>query len=325
MLVILRLTLGCHFLYEGVWKIDHAEKFSAKPFLTQAKGPMAPLFYAMVPDLYGKERLKIEEVSDKDGKKSREISGECYLTVWKDLLDRATDYYSLSADQAKEAGKVYDQFAKGLKVYLGDNLDEIEGYFNSLERFETAELKDSNRAAYQEKRLWDRQQTLRGEADGWLNELDAMGTKYQWALWDLLDADQKAKGSLSLKAIGPDKLPVGLPFVRGRGDLVDKAVTYGLGAIGLCLVLGLCTRLACLGGAAFMFSVLLTQPPWPTIYPPFPEVVGHSMGVDKNFVEMVALLLLATTAAGRWGGLDLFLHRWFIQPFCCRKKTDDQQ
>jgi uncharacterized membrane protein YphA (DoxX/SURF4 family) len=82
----------------------------------------------------------------------------------------------------------------------------------------------------------------------------------------------------------------------------------------LCLVLGLCTRLAALGGAAFLVSVLLTQPPWPTIYPPAPEVVGHALVVDKNFVEMVALLALATTAVGRWGGLDYFLYHWFGRP-----------
>jgi len=25
-------------------------------------------------------------------------------------------------------------------------------------------------------------------------------------------------------------------------------------------------------------------------------------------------LTLATTAAGRWGGLDFFVHRWFVAP-----------
>jgi hypothetical protein len=46
-LVALRLALGCHFLYEGLWKIEHSDKFSAEPFLSHAKGPIAPLFYAM--------------------------------------------------------------------------------------------------------------------------------------------------------------------------------------------------------------------------------------------------------------------------------------
>ena len=75
MLVVLRITIGCHFLYEGVWKFKHAE-FSAEPFLTQAKGPAAPLFYAMVHDINGRQRLKIE-TNPKSGKSS--ISGKVYL------------------------------------------------------------------------------------------------------------------------------------------------------------------------------------------------------------------------------------------------------
>ncbi len=81
-LVALRLGLGCHFLYEGVWKIEHRkqlstwggpairetggwntehrEEFSAEPFLTQAKGPLAGFFYAMVHDIDGRQRLRIE-------------------------------------------------------------------------------------------------------------------------------------------------------------------------------------------------------------------------------------------------------------------------
>jgi len=64
--------------------------------------------------------------------------------------------------------------------------------------------------------------------------------------------------------------------------------------------------------------VLLTQPPWPTIYPPAPDVVGHALIVDKNFVEMVAMLALAALPVGRWGGLDAFLHRWIGEPLCAR-------
>jgi hypothetical protein len=36
--------------------------------------------------------------------------------------------------------------------------------------------------------------------------------------------------------------------------------------------------------------------------------------VDKNFVEMVALFALATTAVGRWGGLDFFVYHGVGKP-----------
>lgn len=329
MLVVLRLSLGCHFLYEGVWKITNADKFSARPFLTQAKGPLAPVFYAMVPDLDGRQRLQIQEVvvEHKDGTKEKglAVTGHCYKDVWKELLDRSVTYYNLQNEQKADAEKIYNQYVKGLETYLAENFDAIQGYFRSLEEFERERRAGNNGAEFQQARLWDRQQQLRAEVNGWLSRIDQMGEDYQRDLWNKLQPDQRDKGPLTMAAIGPDRLPVPIPYVRGFGDLVDKAVTYGLAAIGLCLFLGLFTRLASLGGAVFLAFVLMTQPPWPTIYPPFPEVVGHAMVVDKNFVEMVALLLLATTAAGRFAGLDYFIHRWFVQPLFSRKKSDDEE
>ena len=45
-------------------KLPIADKFSATPFLTMAKGPAAPLFYAMVYDIDGRQRLTPSEMED---------------------------------------------------------------------------------------------------------------------------------------------------------------------------------------------------------------------------------------------------------------------
>jgi uncharacterized membrane protein YphA (DoxX/SURF4 family) len=294
MLVALRLTIGWHFLYEGVWKFEHTE-FSAEPFLTQAKGPAAPLFYAMVHDIYGRQRLKIE-TDPKSGKSS--ISGKLYLDVWTALDNQVVRKYNLSNEQKQALEKKHKTYAAALDNYLKENLDDIRAYFGSLDRFEAAESAGNNGAAHQLKRRWDRRMELRKEAGGWLAELDALDESYRQVVWsDVLNKDQRAMGDL--------------PRAWTQADLLNYAVKYSLTAIGLCLLLGFCTRLAALGGAGFLVSVLLTQPPWPTVYPPAPEVVGHALLVDKNFVEMIASLLLATTAVGRWGGLDCFLYHWF--------------
>jgi uncharacterized membrane protein YphA (DoxX/SURF4 family) len=293
MLVVLRVTIGCHFLYEGVWKFKHAE-FSAEPFLTQAKGPAAPLFYAMVYDIDGRQRLKIE-TDPKTGKSS--ISGKIYLDAWTDLDRQVVQKYHLSSEQKESLQSVHQTYAAALDNYLKENLDDIRAYFGSLDRFAAAGKAGNNGAEHQLKRRWDGRLELRSEVGGWLSELDAMGESYRQAVWSLLSDAQRKMGDL--------------PRAWTRTDLLNYAVKYALTAIGLCLVLGFCTRLAALGGAGFLISVLLTQPPWPTIYPPAPEVVGHALLVDKNFVEMIAALVLATTAVGRWGGLDCFLYHWF--------------
>ena len=115
-------------------------------------------------------------------------------------------------------------------------------------------------------------------------------------------------------------LPLIINFAKGStmGSL-DAMVTVGLTAIGLCLILGLCTRLAALGGACFLVNVVLSQFPWPTVYPYSPDMVGHFMIFNKDGIELLILLLIAALPAGRWGGLDWFLwnlvgknlYRWY--------------
>jgi uncharacterized membrane protein YphA (DoxX/SURF4 family) len=163
--------------------------------------------------------------------------------------------------------------------------------------------------------------------NGWLADLDGMGEEYHMALWNLLDDDQQARGMIRTPLNDADALPFATPIAVTWSDLLDFGVTWGLTAIGVCLMLGFCTRLAALGGAGFLFMVVLVQMPWPTIYPPPPEVVGHALLVDKNFVEMIAMIFLATTAVGRWGGLDYFVYHWLGRPILARfgfVETEDE-
>ena len=93
----LRLSLGWHFLYEGVWKIKNSDQFTAEPFLTGAKGPLTPLFFAMVYDIDGKQRLGVVEVEvEKDGKTVTEKQIASFAPLadrWAELKDRFLAYY----------------------------------------------------------------------------------------------------------------------------------------------------------------------------------------------------------------------------------------
>jgi uncharacterized membrane protein YphA (DoxX/SURF4 family) len=97
-----------------------------------------------------------------------------------------------------------------------------------------------------------------------------------------------------------------------RLDWADAIVKYGLIAIGGCLLLGLLTRLACLGGAMFLLMFFLAMPPLPG-WPESPRAEGHYLYLNKNVIEMLALLALATTRSGRWAGLDGLWQ--FLNPF----------
>ena len=318
-IVLLRITVGWHFFYEGVWKTNPDNKFSAIPFLGLAKGPAKTLFYDMLPDIDGKTRLKIQEhaeVTKLNDPKSKAKNVKYFPTFeeeWVNYYLKFKNYYTLSEEQDKQAKRLLHRYLWSSYDYAAEISTEVEGYSASYDRYIASVAEGANQAEHQRKRDWDQMLKLRGEVDKWASTLTGYGDDFQMQLWNLLDAKQQNKGQLSPIAYGNNKLIVKASFVGVNSwvDFLNFGVTWGLTAIGLFLIMGLCSRLAALGGAAFLCAVLLTQPPWPSIYPHVHPEVGHAMIVDKNFVELVACLVIASMPVGRWAGLDFFLWHKF--------------
>jgi len=317
-LVALRLSLGCHFLYEGIWKIKNRSRFSAEPFLAEAKGPLAGLFHAMLPE--NEWRRLLRPITDEKGRKSFDL--DKLTERWDRLCKEFVDFYrprnladaevSAAYERLQRgAERTYERFCNRLAEYLDEHVAEISAYFDALERWENdAERRQS--AYFQNKRRWERMMELRSQLAQWVSEIQAQEKALENALYDLLDEKQRAQGY-------PPK-PRN-PFRWERMEQINFAVTYGLTAIGLCLMLGLFTLPAAIGGAIFMAMVVMTQPAWPTIYPPDSPIVGHALLINKDFIELVALLVIAALPAGRWGGLDFFLFRRHRSTHCPREKT----
>lgn len=100
----------------------------------------------------------------------------------------------------------------------------------------------------------------------------------------------------------------------------DLLVTYLNIAIGACLILGLFSRLAALGGGLFLAIIVAATWQWPGYYsPPLHPAQGHSLFVTKEFVEMMACFALAAIPTGRWGGLDFFIHYGLVRPLLVEK------
>jgi uncharacterized membrane protein YphA (DoxX/SURF4 family) len=119
---------------------------------------------------------------------------------------------------------------------------------------------------------------------------------YHMRLDDLLTPDQRKLGEL--------------PADTTRLHKIDQLVIWGLIGVGACLIVGLFTRLAALAGALFLLSIICTQPPW----------AADTVDTYNQVVEMLAMLVLATTTVGRWGGLDYFVHL-LVKPFSRRKES----
>ncbi|MCE5346576.1 MAG: DoxX family membrane protein [Bacteroidales bacterium] len=91
-------------------------------------------------------------------------------------------------------------------------------------------------------------------------------------------------------------------------SIVDAANAYGLTLIGLVLILGLFTRLASWSGVALLFMYYLAYPPFGGFSYGFPSE-GSYLVVNKNLIELFALIILALTRSGQFFGLDMLLEK----------------
>jgi uncharacterized membrane protein YphA (DoxX/SURF4 family) len=110
--------------------------------------------------------------------------------------------------------------------------------------------------------------------------------------------------------------------VTGKTQLewVNLTTKFGMVIVGVGLILGLFTRLSALGAAGFLALFYLSQPPWPGL-PEGPKLEGHYFIVNKNLIELLACMVLATTRTGLWVGIDAILFGKYARRRDVRKLT----
>ena len=61
--MLLRVSIGWHFLTEGMAKVDpkDGKQFNSEGYFRVATGPLAPYFRGMIPDVNGLERLERDQ------------------------------------------------------------------------------------------------------------------------------------------------------------------------------------------------------------------------------------------------------------------------
>lgn len=144
---------------------------------------------------------------------------------------------------------------------------------------------------------WDEIQSKRAELVGPVKALDK---ELKDKAMELLKVDSDVKKNQMARG------PVGDPWTPLR--VSDLMTILGLTILGGMLILGLGTRFAAGMAAVMLFMFYAAMPPWPGV----PEVPGpeHSFIVNKNFIEVVALLAIACLPSGRWFGVDGMISRW---------------
>ena len=90
----------------------------------------------------------------------------------------------------------------------------------------------------------------------------------------------------------------------------DMITMYGLTIVGLLLILGLFTRLASIGGMGFILLFYLCNPPFVGYFYSIPTE-GSYLIINKNLVELCALIVIFETGTGKFAGLDRIIHLLF--------------
>jgi uncharacterized membrane protein YphA (DoxX/SURF4 family) len=278
--VALRIGIGLHFYFEGVGKLREPQPFSAG-FLLNAKGHLAPVYRSMVWDADGLARLDAEAAS----------------RIWDHYRQRAASAYGWTAEQAAQAQRIYDSRRAQLQSWIDLHESDIAEYQRGLERRD---------------RYWtqsDRMQVagLRSQVDALERELAAQRRRLVAPidrLWESYVRDLRSVAAMRGEAAGLP--PIDKPGRRfGDSETIDEVVRYFDIAVGACLILGLFARPAAILGALFLCGVMASQwPGSPGAVPIWPQLI-----------EMLSLLVLAATGAGRFAGLDFLLGaagRW-----CC--------
>jgi thiosulfate dehydrogenase [quinone] large subunit len=99
------------------------------------------------------------------------------------------------------------------------------------------------------------------------------------------------------------------PNMLANADLITM---WGLTIVGVLLILGLFTRLASVAGIGFILLFYFANPPFVGYFYSLPSE-GSYLIINKNLVELCALLVILATRSGLFAGLDRILHGLIVR------------
>jgi uncharacterized membrane protein YphA (DoxX/SURF4 family) len=342
-LVLLRLVVGYHFYHEGTKKLTYNPETGdvsvnnvAEPFLRLAVGPVAEIVREELPNVYNWEqylaaprqvRPSTEEELAARAKWESEYAARRKAAQtkkeplpveyppdspyydwasridagWRGALDKFKAISGLTDDQKTQAEQSLLFRRQQLADYLASERDAIAEWEHELWRLAQWEKEQQAGAAdlpFLGARIEEKRTETRSASAAWIAEVRNIEHAYLTDLRELL-TDEQVKNASLVEAV--DEALVD-PKQR-QLDRMNVAVTAVIIGTGVCLMLGLLTRLAAMCGIGFLLTVLATQPPW---------VPGaQTMVLYYQLVEIAALFVLFASGAGRWAGLDFFFRALF--------------
>jgi uncharacterized membrane protein YphA (DoxX/SURF4 family) len=338
-LLLLRLAIGWHFAAEGFHKLDDywhwsgvtvvgkSKPFSSAAYFREGTGPLAKYIRQQVGDPDDEAlQLLTAKPAESPGAPPHTRTPPLLAQEWSEFVRRCSDYYGFNDEQRKKAEEALTKTEDAAVRWLTSNevtdknyqAKTQEGRLPTPARLaqykdildEWLEPKHSHLVSIGSNAESARLHNIKSEVVrlrlGLLNDLDDYTQDLRKELEKIPTGEQKKAAESKGKQPQPE--PPGKE--NQKQWWIDQITMYGLTILGACLIVGLFTRTACLLSAAFLLMTYLIHPPFPWL-PPAPNNEGYYLFINKNVIEMLALLALATTTSGRWLGLDALIH-WML-------------
>jgi uncharacterized membrane protein YphA (DoxX/SURF4 family) len=315
-LVLLRLAIGWHFLIEGLDKIQN-ETWSSEAYLRESVGPLAPAFRNLAGDRLV-DKLSVGE--DRSFPAALAVDWDVYFQRYKEhysLDDKQIELAEIAFKQQKQKAVEYLAKTKRPIAMPSPQPPSVPVEMTVPERIAELKKREERVRQIEEQELPAASEREQAETFAKLRAAKGSAAAARASLRaDLAAVNQALAGALThgavltseqvtLDPIQPSYFVPGLDNIGDWSllDWSDFLVKWGLVVVGGLLLLGLLTRTACVAGALYLLLFFLAMPPLPG-YPESPRAEGHYLFINKNIIEMLALLALATTRSGRWAGLD---------------------
>lgn len=275
---------------------QEGERFTALPYLQSSAGPLRPLFRGLVRDMDGLRRLAPASAQAAIDKRHGEI-----LRHYASARRPFTSEQQARFAEARDSIKAEIAAAMNAPAFR----DRLEDYEAMMARVKL----DSGHATApfsQERLAEDRKKLdgISGELLGIVNE----------PLVELA-AQAETIATVDQLAAGPVPRP-GDPAIW-----IDRTISWGLTAIGACLLLGLFTPFAAVAAACQLAVFYFASPAWPGL--PAAAIGGHYLYIDRNVIELFAAGVVAAAGTGRWAGLDYYLHRYVLSRGAKAVRSED--
>ncbi len=322
-LVALRVLIGVQFLTAGIDKLDPS--FSSAGFLRSASGPLAGFYQSQAPlphqwDQYllsplppgesfeservyldrdkktkawivGKKRTKIDRVghipfpTDAYGPWAGQVASD-----WYEVVKQFQGLPGISDEQQQASEAEFNNAYYRLARFMEEHRGDLADYHHEASRLSEMKREAANGSPpFAKERIKAKKAQVEAIPRPWVAEVAALEEGFYESL-AALPTDEQTE--LAAQASG-------VLYPATTLHRIDNLVKWLTLIVGVCLIVGFCTRLAAVAGAAFLVSIISTQPPWV-------EGIAANVKLIVGYqgIEVLALLLLAAIGAGAWAGLD---------------------